>query len=210
MSQENTEKEVIETPETETVEKVEKTEKKEFNNNRNNNRRPNNKNRRNNRNQKKDDFEEVVISINRVVKVVKGGRRFRFAALVVVGNKKGQVGFGTGKANEVPDAIKKAIDDAKRNIIRVPRVGDTIPHDIIGKHDSGAILVKPAPQGTGIIAGGPVRSILELAGYKDVVSKSLGSNNKYNMIRATFNGLERLETKESIAKLRDIDISKLS
>ncbi len=206
MSQENTENQEVQTGETKAVEN-----KKDFNNNRSNGR-PNNRrnNRRNNRNQKRDDFEEVVISINRVVKVVKGGRRFRFAALVVVGDKKGKVGFGTGKANEVPDAIKKAIEDAKRNIITVPRVGDTIPHDIIGKHDSGSILVKPAPQGTGIIAGGPVRSILELAGYKDVVSKSLGSNNKYNMIRATFDGLDRLETKESIAKLRDIDIKQLS
>ncbi len=167
------------------------------------------RNRRNSRQRQPKEFEEVVIGINRVVKVVKGGRRFRFAALVVVGDKKGRVGFGTGKANEVPDAIRKAVDDAKRNIINVPMVGTTLPHDIIGKHDSGSILLKPAPEGTGIIAGGPVRSILELAGYSDVVSKSLGSNNKTNMVRATMNGLMRLETKESVAALRDIDVKQL-
>lgn len=167
------------------------------------------RNRRNSRQRQPKEFEEVVIGINRVVKVVKGGRRFRFAALVVIGDKKGRVGFGTGKANEVPDAIRKAVDDAKRNIITVPMVGKTLPHDIIGKHDSGSILLKPAPEGTGIIAGGPVRSILELAGYSDVVSKSLGSNNKTNMVRATMNGLMRLETKESVAALRDIDVKQL-
>ncbi len=167
------------------------------------------RNRRNSRQRQPKEFEEVVIGINRVVKVVKGGRRFRFAALVVVGDKKGRVGFGTGKANEVPDAIRKAVEDAKRNIINVPMVGTTLPHDIIGKHDSGSILLKPAPEGTGIIAGGPVRSILELAGYSDVVSKSLGSNNKTNMVRATMNGLMRLETKESVAALRDIDVKQL-
>ncbi len=166
--------------------------------------------RRNSRQQRQPkEFEEVVIGINRVVKVVKGGRRFRFAALVVIGDKKGRVGFGTGKANEVPDAIRKAVDNAKTNIITVPMVGNTLPHDIIGKHDSGSILLKPAPAGTGIIAGGPVRSILELAGYSDVVSKSLGSNNKTNMVRATMNGLARLETKESVAALRDIDVKQL-
>ncbi len=160
--------------------------------------------------QRRDEFQEEVIGINRVVKVVKGGRRFRFSALVVVGDKKGRVGFGTGKANEVPDAIKKAIQNAKTNVITVPMVGKTLPHDIIGKHDSGNILLKPAPEGTGIIAGGPVRSILELAGYSDVVSKSLGSNNKANMVRATFQGLESLVTKEQVAKLRDLDIKHLS
>lgn len=169
-------------------------------------RRPNNR-RRNDR--KEDNFEEVVITINRVVKVVKGGRTFRFAAVVVAGDRRGQVGYGTGKSKEVPDAIKKAAADARANMIRVKMVGSTLPHDIIGKHDSGSILMKPAPEGTGIIAGGPVRKVLELAGYKDVVSKSLGSNTPINMIRATFDGLNRLETKESIAALRDIDIKKL-
>ncbi len=167
--------------------------------------------KRNNKfnNRRKDEFQEVVVGINRVVKVVKGGRTFRFAALVVVGDKKGRVGYGTGKSKEVPDAIRKAVDNAKANVITVKRVGTTLPHDIIGKHDSGSVLLKPAPEGKGIIAGGPVRSVLELAGYGDVVSKSLGSNTPINMIRATFNGLERLETKESIAKLRDIKVEDL-
>ncbi|MGL4589509.1 MAG: 30S ribosomal protein S5 [Mycoplasmatales bacterium] len=159
---------------------------------------------------KQEEFEDTLIKINRVVKVVKGGRRFRFSALVVVGDKKGRVGFGTGKANEVPDAIRKAVEDAKRNVVRVHMVGTTIPHDIQGVHDSGCILLKPAPAGTGLIAGGPVRRILEMAGYKDVVSKSLGSNNTLNMVRATMNGLTRLETKETIAALRDINIEDLA
>ncbi|MFV0246491.1 MAG: 30S ribosomal protein S5 [Mycoplasmatales bacterium] len=176
-------------------------------NNFKNNRKPRNNNRRNDR--KKDDFKEIVVNINRVVNVTKGGRRFRFAALVVVGDGKGRVGFGTGKAGEVPDCIKKAVEDAKRNVMSVPMVGKTLPHDIVGIHDSGNILLKPAKPGTGIIAGGPVRSILELAGYTDVVSKSIGSNNKINMVRATMNGLANLETKESVAKLRDIDIKQL-
>lgn len=171
--------------------------------------RKNPRQRTNNRNQKKDDFEEVVIKINRVVKVVKGGRKFRFAALVVVGNRKGQIGFGTGKANEVPEAIKKAIQDAKQKIVQVPMIETTLPHEIIGIHDSGRILLKPAPKGTGIIAGGPVRSVLELAGYHDVVSKSLGSNTAINMIRATMQGLESLRTKSDVAKLRDVNIEDL-
>lgn len=160
-------------------------------------------------NRKQDDFEEVVVTINRVVKVVKGGRTFRFAAVAVVGDKKGLVGYGTAKSKEVPDAIRKAVENAKRNVIRVKFDGTTLPQDIIGKHDSGKVLLKPAPEGTGIIAGGPVRKVLELAGYKNVVSKSLGSNTPINMIRATFDGLKRLETKESIARLRDIDIKQL-
>ena len=156
-----------------------------------------------------DEFEEVVVAINRVVKVVKGGRKFRFAAVVVVGDKKGRVGLGTGKANEVPEAIKKAIQDAKRNVIKVHMIGTTLPHDITGIHDSGRVLLKSAPQGTGIIAGGPVRSVLELAGYKDIVSKSLGTNTPINMIRATIQGLESLRIKSEVAKLRDIDVSQL-
>lgn len=156
-----------------------------------------------------DEFEEVVVAINRVVKVVKGGRKFRFAAVVVVGDKKGRVGLGTGKANEVPEAIKKAVQDAKRNVIKVHMVGTTIPHDITGIHDSGRILLKAAPKGTGIIAGGPVRSVLELAGYKDIVSKSLGSNTPINMIRATIQGLEALRTKAEVAELRDISVEQL-
>lgn len=160
-------------------------------------------------NRRQDEFEEVVVKINRVVKVVKGGRKFRFAAVVVVGDKKGRVGLGTGKANEVPEAIKKAVQDAKRNVVKVPMVDTTIPHDITGVHDSGKVLLKAAPKGTGIIAGGPVRSVLELAGYKDIVSKSLGTNTAINMIRATMNGLGSLRTKAEVAKLRDINIEDL-
>ena len=160
-------------------------------------------------NRRNDNFEEEVVTINRVVKVVKGGRTFRFAAVVVVGDRKGQVGYGTGKSKEVPEAIKKAIQNAKAGVIRVKMVGDALPHDIIGKHDSGSVLLKPAPKGTGIIAGGPVRKVLDLAGYKDIVSKSLGSNTPINMIRATFDGLSKLETKESIAALRDIKVEDL-
>jgi len=158
----------------------------------------------------KKEFDEVVVSIGRITKVVKGGRRFRFNALVVIGNHKGKVGMGTGKANEVPDAIQKAIKDANKNLITIPRVGTTIPHEIIGKHGAGSVLIKPAPKGTGIIAGGAVRPVLELGGVNDVVSKSLGTNTKINMVRATFDALNSLRTKESVAELRDIEVSKLS
>ncbi|MFV0424740.1 MAG: 30S ribosomal protein S5 [Bacilli bacterium] len=149
------------------------------------------------------EFEEKVVKIGRITKVSKGGRRMRFNALVVVGNKKGQVGFGTGKAKEVPEAIKKAIQDAKKNLIKVPIVdGRTIPHEIIGKHGAGKVFLKPAGQGTGIIAGGPVRDVLELAGVHDILSKSQGSNTPINIVRATVNGLENLRTVEQIAELR--------
>jgi len=160
--------------------------------------------RRNNRRRRPvvKEFEERVVFINRVTKVVKGGRRFRFSALVVIGNKKGKVGFGTGKAQEVPEAIKKAIEAAKRNLITVPMVGPTIPHQLIGKFGAASIMLKPASPGTGIIAGGPVRAVLELAGVQDILSKSLGSNTPINMVRATHKGLSELRTVEQVAALR--------
>ena len=147
-------------------------------------------------------LEERVVTINRVTKVVKGGRRFRFAALVVVGDKNGHVGFGTGKAQEVPEAIKKAVESAKKNLIYVPIVGTTIPHQITGEFGSGSVLLKPASAGTGVIAGGPVRNVLELAGVQDILSKSLGSNTPINMVRATINGLENLKTVERVIQER--------
>jgi small subunit ribosomal protein S5 len=147
-------------------------------------------------------LEETVVSINRVTKVVKGGRKMRFAALVVVGDKNGHVGFGTGKANEVPDAIKKAVDDAKKNLIKVPIVNTTIPHEVNGIYGSGHVLLKPARQGTGVIAGGPVRAVLELAGVHDILSKSLGSRSAINVVRATVEGLKVLRTVEEVASLR--------
>lgn len=156
---------------------------------------------RDRRNEPKE-FEERVVVINRVTKVVKGGRRFRFAALVVVGDKKGRVGFGTGKANEVPDAIKKAVEDAKRNLITVPIVGTTIPHGSIGVYGAGKVVLRPASEGTGVIAGGPVRAVLELAGVNDVLSKCLGSRTPINMVRATVKALSELKTVDQVARLR--------
>ena len=159
--------------------------------------------------QQDNQFEERVVSINRVTKVVKGGRRFRFAALVVIGNKQGQVGFGTGKAQEVPDAIKKAIEDAKTNIITVPMVGQTIPHTVTGTYGAGKVFMKPASEGTGIIAGGAVRAVFELAGVNDILSKAIGSRTPVNMVRATFSGLKELRTAEDVAKLRGVDVAGL-
>jgi small subunit ribosomal protein S5 len=148
------------------------------------------------------DLKEQVININRVTKVVKGGRNFRFSALVVVGDENGHVGVGTGKALEVPEAIRKAIENAKKNMIFVPRVGTTVPHQIKGEFDGGKVLIMPAHEGTGVIAGGPVRAVLELAGVKDVRAKSLGSNNPKNMVNAALNGIQRMKTVEQVAKLR--------
>ncbi|WP_411954456.1 30S ribosomal protein S5 [Alkalibacillus sp. S2W] len=155
------------------------------------------------------DIEERVVTVNRVAKVVKGGRRFRFTALVVVGDKNGHVGFGTGKANEVPEAIRKAIEEGKRNLVRVPIVNTTIPHQIHGQFGSGNILLKPATEGTGVIAGGPVRAVLELAGVHDILSKSLGSNTPINMVRATIRGLSELKTAEEVARLRGKSVEEL-
>jgi small subunit ribosomal protein S5 len=148
------------------------------------------------------EFEERVVTINRVTKVVKGGRRFRFAALVVIGDKKGNVGFGTGKANEVPDAIQKAIESAKKNIINVSIVNSTIPHEVTGVYGAGRVVLRPASAGTGVVAGGPVRAVVELAGISDILSKSLGSATPINVIRATIEGLKSLETVEQVAARR--------
>jgi len=147
-------------------------------------------------------LEERVVTINRVTKVVKGGRRFRFSALVVVGDYKGNVGFGSGKAQEVPEAIKKAIEDAKKNMISVPITGTTIPHEITGEFGAGKVFLRPAPAGTGVVAGGVVRSVVELAGIQDITTKSLGSSTPINIVRATFAALKALRTVEQVARLR--------
>ncbi len=148
------------------------------------------------------ELKEKVVAINRVAKVVKGGRTFRFSAVVVVGDENGHVGVGNGKASEVPDAIKKAIEDAKKNLVTVPVVGTTIPHEYVGKFGSANVLLKPAEEGTGIIAGGSVRPVLELAGYRNIRTKIIGTNNPRNVVYATIEGLKSMQTVEEVAKKR--------
>ena len=148
------------------------------------------------------ELKEKVVAINRVAKVVKGGRTFRFSAVVVVGDGNGHIGVGNGKASEVPDAIKKAIDEAKKNLIEVPIVGTTVPHEYLGKFGSATVLVKPGAEGTGLIAGGSVRPVLELAGYRDIKTKVIGTNNPRNVVYATINALQNMYTAEQVAKKR--------
>lgn len=156
------------------------------------------------------DLKEKVVTIRRVTKVVKGGRNFRFAALVVVGDEKGHVGAGMGKATEIPEAIRKGIDDAKKKMINVPMdENGSIPHDFLGQFGSASVLLKRAPEGTGVIAGGPVRAVLELAGIRNIRTKSLGSNNKNNVVAATINGLSELKTPEQVAKLRGKSVEEI-
>lgn len=155
------------------------------------------------------EYKEKLVTVNRVAKVVKGGRNFRFTALVVVGDENGHVGAGLGKAAEIPEAIKKAVQKAKKSMIEVPLVGTTIPHEILGVFGCGKVLLLPASEGTGVIAGGPARAVLEMAGVKDIKTKSYGSNTPSNCVKATIEGLRNLKTAEMVAKLRGISVDQL-
>lgn len=155
------------------------------------------------------DFEERVVAVNRVAKVVKGGRRFSFSALMIVGDKKGKVGYGLGKAKEVPEAIRKATQAARKQMIKIPVDRGTIPHEVTGEFDAGKILFKPAAEGTGVKAAGACRSILELAGVKNVLTKSLRGNNPHNIVKATFAAMEQLRSVEDVAKARGLEVSKI-
>lgn len=155
------------------------------------------------------DLEERVVAINRVAKTVKGGRRMNFSAVVVVGDRNGHVGLGTGKAAEVPEAIRKAVEDGKKNLITIPRAGSTVPHEVIGKFNGGNVLLKPAQAGSGIAAGGPVRAVVELGGIADITSKSLGSNSPINIVRATLEAIKSLKSPEDVAALRGKSVEEL-
>lgn len=159
---------------------------------------------------KESNYIEKVVSVNRVTKVTQGGRTLRFAATMVIGDKNGKVGLGTGKANETPDAMKKAIKEAEKNLINVPIIdGRTIPHEIVGRYGAATVVLKPASKGTGVVAGGPVRAVLELAGIHDILSKSLGTNTPINLVRATIEGLKSLKTAESVAALREKTVEEI-
>lgn len=160
-------------------------------------------------NKPEQELQEKVVAINRVSKTVKGGRVMKFSALVVVGDGNGKIGFGMGKSAEVPDAIRKGLEDAKKNMFTVALKGTTIPHDIIGEFGAGRVLLKPAPEGTGVIAGGPARAVIEQAGIKDIVTKSYGTNNPINVVKATVEGLSRLKTIEEVARLRGKSVEEL-
>lgn len=155
------------------------------------------------------DLKERVVSINRVSKVVKGGKNFRFSTLVVVGDENGHVGIGLGKAAEIPDAIRKAVEKAKKNMIEVPIINTTIPHEVIGEFGAGKVIMIPAREGTGVIAGGPARAVLELAGIRDILTKSIGSNNSINVVYAVMEGLSKLKTPEEIARLRNKSVEEI-
>ncbi|WP_102412294.1 30S ribosomal protein S5 [Beduinella massiliensis] len=161
------------------------------------------------RNEQVSEFKEKLVSVNRVTKVVKGGRNFRFAALVVIGDENGRVGCGLGKATEIPEAIRKAVEDAKKHLVTVARVNTTIPHEATGYFGTGKVVLLPAPEGTGVIAGGPARAVLELCGIKDIRTKSYGTNNPINMVKATIAGLAQLRTAEDVAKLRGKTVEEL-